>query len=80
MNMILLAKNHAIICQIINISGMLSPKTFGMSGLCCGILHSLNVGFISGLESINVPLMVSNMSQWMIKEMLSDDEVCKKLY
>ena len=35
------------------------------------------MGFISGLESINVPHMVSNMSQWMIKEMLSDDEFVK---
>ena len=25
-----------------------------MSGFRCGILHSLNVGFISGLERINV--------------------------
>ena len=52
-------------------------KDFGMSGLRCGIVHSLNMGFISGLESINVPHMVSNMSQWMIKEMLSDDEFVK---
>ena len=52
-------------------------KDFGMSGLHCGIVYSLNMGFISGLESINVPHMVSNMSQWMIKEMLSDDEFVK---
>ncbi len=52
-------------------------KDFGMSGLRCGIVHSLNKGFIAGLENINVPHMVSNMSQWMIKEMLSDDEFIK---
>ena len=52
-------------------------KDFGMSGLRCGVVHSLNKGFIAGLENINVPHMVSNMSQWMIKEMLSDDEFIK---
>ena len=52
-------------------------KDFGMSGLRCGVVYSLNKGFISGLENINVPHMVSNMSQWMIKEMLSDDEFIK---
>ena len=52
-------------------------KDFGMSGLRCGIVHSLNMDFISGLENINVPHMVSNMSQWMIKEMLSDHEFVK---
>ena len=52
-------------------------KDFGMSGLRCGVVYSLNKGFISGLQNINVPHMVSNMSQWMIKEMLSDDEFIK---
>ena len=52
-------------------------KDFGMSGLRCGVVHSLNKGFISGLENINVPHMVSNMSQWIIKEMLSDDQFIK---
>ena len=37
----------------------------------------IKYGFYFRLESINAPHMVSNMSQWMIKEMLSDDEFVK---
>ncbi len=49
-------------------------KDFAMSGLRFGVAHSLNKSFIKALENVNVPHMVSNCTQWMIGEMLKDDE------
>lgn len=47
-------------------------KDFAMSGLRFGIVHSLNKAFIQGFENANVPHLVSNFTQWMIAEMLTD--------
>ena len=47
-------------------------KDFAMSGLRFGIVHSLNQGFIAGLQNVNLPHMVSNITQWMIGEMFKD--------
>lgn len=47
-------------------------KDFSMSGLRFGVLHSLNTKLINGYENANIPHMVSNITQWMIGEMLKD--------
>lgn len=47
-------------------------KDFAMSGLRFGVVHSLNRGFIKGLQNVNLPHMVSNITQWMIGEMFKD--------
>ncbi|MDF1696410.1 MAG: aminotransferase class I/II-fold pyridoxal phosphate-dependent enzyme, partial [Saprospiraceae bacterium] len=47
-------------------------KDFAMSGLRFGIVHSLNTNFIAALENVNIPHLVSNITQWMVGEMLKD--------
>lgn len=47
-------------------------KDFAMSGLRLGVVHSLNKAFMKGFENVNVPHMVSNITQWMVGEMLKD--------
>ncbi len=49
-------------------------KDFAMSGLRFGIVHSLNEGFLTGFGNANVPHMVSNVTQWMIGEMLKNGD------
>ena len=49
-------------------------KDFAMSGLRFGVVHSLNQGFLAGMENANLPHLVSNFTQWMIAEMLKDDD------
>lgn len=49
-------------------------KDFAMSGLRFGIVHSHNATFVQALANVNVPHMVSNHTQWMIGEMLKDDD------
>jgi len=48
-------------------------KDFASSGLRFGILHSLNEALMEGFSNSNIPHMVSNVTQWMIGKMLSDD-------
>ena len=47
-------------------------KDFAMSGLRFGIVHSLNEAFLTGFGNANVPHLVSNVTQWMIGEMLKN--------
>lgn len=49
-------------------------KDFAMSGLRFGIVHSLNKGFLAGMGNANIPHLVSNVTQWMVGEMLKEDE------
>ncbi|MEM9546704.1 MAG: aminotransferase class I/II-fold pyridoxal phosphate-dependent enzyme [Bacteroidota bacterium] len=49
-------------------------KDFAMSGLRFGVVHSHNESFIQALSNINIPHMVSNYTQWMVGEMLNDDD------
>lgn len=49
-------------------------KDFAMSGLRIGFVHSLNQAFMTGLSNANVPNMVSNYTQWLVGEMLKDDD------
>lgn len=47
-------------------------KDFAMSGLRLGVVHSLNEAFMTGLGNANIPHLVSNITQWMVAEMLKD--------
>ncbi len=47
-------------------------KDFAMSGLRFGVVHSLNQAFLRGFENTNIPHMVSNLTQWVVGEMLDD--------
>ena len=49
-------------------------KDFAMSGLRFGLVHSLNEAFITGLGNANIPHLVSNITQWMVAEMLKDTD------
>ena len=40
-------------------------KDFAMSGMRFGVIHSLNEAFIAGLGNVNIPQMVSNLTQWL---------------
>ncbi len=47
-------------------------KDFAMSGLRVGVVHSLNRHFMKGFENVNVPHLVSNITQWAIGELLKN--------
>jgi len=47
-------------------------KDFAMSGLRFGLVHSLNEAFMTGFGNANIPHLVSNITQWMVAEMLKD--------
>lgn len=47
-------------------------KDFAMSGLRFGVVHSLNQSFLTGFENANIPHMVSNITQWVVGELLQD--------
>lgn len=49
-------------------------KDFAMSGLRFGLVHSLNEGFMRGFANSNIPHLVSNITQWMVAEMLKDTD------
>ncbi|WP_299763832.1 aminotransferase class I/II-fold pyridoxal phosphate-dependent enzyme [uncultured Dokdonia sp.] len=52
-------------------------KDFAMSGLRIGVVHSLNEAFIKGFENVNVPHLVSNLTQWVVGELLKDNTFLK---
>lgn len=52
-------------------------KDFAMSGLRIGVVHSLNKEFIKGFENVNVPHLVSNLTQWIVGELLKDNTFIK---
>ncbi|MGK0364551.1 MAG: aspartate/methionine/tyrosine aminotransferase [Saprospiraceae bacterium] len=49
-------------------------KDFAMSGLRFGLVHSLNEAFMTGFSNSNIPHLVSNITQWMVAEMLKDTD------
>lgn len=49
-------------------------KDFAMSGLRFGIVHSHNEALMRALSNINIQHMVSNPTQWLVGEMLKDDD------
>ncbi|WP_201766075.1 pyridoxal phosphate-dependent aminotransferase [Nafulsella turpanensis] len=44
-------------------------KDFASSGMRFGIVHSLNKDFLEGFANVNVPHMVSNLTQWIMGEL-----------
>ena len=49
-------------------------KDFAMSGLRVGVVHSLNEPFMKAFGNVNVPHMVSNLTQWTIAELLKNSD------
>lgn len=47
-------------------------KDFAISGMRLGIIHSLNAAFMQGIGNVNIPHLVSNMTQWLIGELFKD--------
>lgn len=47
-------------------------KDFGISGLRVGLIYSLNEDFLTAYKNLNAPHMVSNITQWICQEILSD--------
>lgn len=47
-------------------------KDFAMSGMRVGIIHTLNRAVLEALNAVNIPHMVSNITQFIIGELLSD--------
>lgn len=52
-------------------------KDFAMSGLRVGVVHSLNQTFMEAYANVNIPHMVSNSTQWMLAELLKDNDFLK---
>lgn len=52
-------------------------KDFGMSGFRVGIFHSLNDKIMSAYRNLNAPHMVSNLTQFVVTNILSDDKFIK---
>lgn len=47
-------------------------KDFAISGFRFGIVHSLNEDFLKGVGNVNIPHMASNLTQWVIGELMKD--------
>ncbi|MDP6921882.1 MAG: aminotransferase class I/II-fold pyridoxal phosphate-dependent enzyme [Lutibacter sp.] len=52
-------------------------KDFAISGLRFGILHSLNSAFIQAIDGVNIPHMVSNLTQWLVGKLFEDSAFIK---
>lgn len=53
-------------------------KDFGISGMRIGILYSRNESFLKAYNNLNAPHMVSNLTQWLIQEVVSDKKFIKQ--
>lgn len=51
-------------------------KDMGVSGFRVGFLYTHNIQALEAYKNLNAPHMVSNFAQWIIQEILSDDEFC----
>ncbi|NNF35867.1 MAG: aminotransferase class I/II-fold pyridoxal phosphate-dependent enzyme [Saprospiraceae bacterium] len=49
-------------------------KDLGISGFRVGVVHSYNNSLLKAYDNLNAPHMVSNHTQWMLGQILSDDE------
>ncbi len=49
-------------------------KDFGISGLRTGVMYSRNDDFLEALGNYGAPSLVSNHTQWLLSEMLSDED------
>lgn len=52
-------------------------KDFGISGMRVGIMYSKNELFLQAFKNLNTPHMVSNLTQWLVQEVLSDKKFIK---
>jgi aspartate/methionine/tyrosine aminotransferase len=48
-------------------------KDFGISGFRVGLLHTKNESFLKAYANLNLGHMVSNLTQWLLGEVLADD-------
>jgi aspartate/methionine/tyrosine aminotransferase len=53
-------------------------KDFGISGYRVGILHSYNEQLIAGYRNIGLTHAISNHTQWLLQEVLTDQAFVKK--
>ncbi len=53
-------------------------KDLGISGFRVGAVYSLNEPFIKAYDNLNAPHLVSNHTQWMLSEVLSDHHFMEK--
>jgi len=49
-------------------------KDFGISGFRVGLIYTLNENFLTAYKNLNAPHMVSNITQWICHEVLSDQQ------
>jgi len=49
-------------------------KDFGMSGFRVGLLYSMNADLKAAWGNLGAPHLVSNLTQWLMSEILSDQE------
>ena len=53
-------------------------KDFGISGMRVGIVYSKNEEFLRAYTNLAAPHMVSNLTQWVLQEVLSDKKFIKQ--
>lgn len=53
-------------------------KDFGISGMRVGLVYSKNQEFLASYTNLNAPHMVSNLTQWLVQEVLTDKKFIKK--
>jgi len=53
-------------------------KDFGISGMRIGLVYSKNEEFLKAYTNLAAPHMVSNLTQWVMQEVLSDKKFIKK--
>lgn len=49
-------------------------KDFAMSGFRLGMVHSFNESFLNLFGNTNIPHMVSNLTQWLMGEVMKDED------
>jgi len=53
-------------------------KDFGISGMRVGLIYSKNEEFLKAYTNLAAPHMVSNLTQWVLQEVLSDNKFIKR--
>lgn len=53
-------------------------KDFGISGMRVGLVYSKNEEFLKAYTNLAAPHMVSNLTQWVVQEVLSDNKFIKQ--
>lgn len=55
-------------------------KDFGISGFRIGVIHSHNAGLIQGSRNAGLSHSISNYTQWVVQEMLSDHDFLRRFF